>query len=144
MKKWLALILAAALLAAVFPLSALADDTEDLIWVVMHSQGVTMGQADKYPTTQELDDAVEAGSELIPADFKLKPGRITLLGTGSACSEAPVFDVTFKVWSTYKRPIALFFRAQDSDTWELAVCNLGDIIEYRFEACGDYAIAVGW
>ena len=96
------------------------------------------------PTAQELDDAIEAGAERIPSGCKLAPGRVTLMDTGSLSSTDAVYSVTFKVWSTQKRTIGLFFRAEGSESWELATCNLGDVIEGRFETGGTYAIAVGW
>ena len=67
MKKWLALVLTAALLAALFAVSASAGDN-DLVQILMSSQGVTAvsAQKEQSPTAQELDDAIEAGSDLIP------------------------------------------------------------------------------
>ena len=58
--------------------------------------------------------------------------------------EEEVFDVTFKVWSTLKRTVGLFFLPEEGEVWELVTCNLGDVIEGRFEVCGTYAIVVGW
>lgn len=145
MKKMLALMLAVVLAMAAFSVSAGAESAfDDLIKVLITSPGVATGKAAQSPTDQELDDAIEAGSSLIPAGCKLKPGRVTLMNTGSVCCEDPIFHVTFKVWSTYNRTIGLFFRAEDSDQWQLMSCNLGDVIEGHFETCGDYAIAVGW
>lgn len=144
MKKWLAFLLAAALLA-VLSLSAVAENEfDDLVRVLMSSPGVTVSASDAAPTAQELDDAIEAGAERIPSGCKLAPGRVTLMDTGSLSSTDAVYSVTFKVWSTQKRTIGLFFRAEGSESWELATCNLGDVIEGRFETGGTYAIAVGW
>ena len=42
------------------------------------------------------------------------------------------------------RAIGLFFCAEEDDTWELISCNLGDVIEGRFQSPGTYVIAVGW
>ena len=44
------------------------------------------------------------------------------------------------------RTTGLFFRATGTDEWELVSCYAGelDVIEGRFYADGDYAIAVGW
>lgn len=145
MKKWLALVLTAALLAALFAVSASAGDN-DLVQILMSSQGVTAvsAQKEQSPTAQELDDAIEAGSDLIPQGCKLVPGRVTLLDARCLSCEEEVYDVSFKVWSTVKRTVGLFFRAEGEEAWQLISCNLGDVIEGRFECSGTCAIAVGW
>ena len=81
---------------------------------------------------------------VIPEDVLFTPGRLTLMATGHVTCDEEVYDVSFKVWSTINRAIGLFFLADDADTWELLTCNLGDVIEGRFQAPGTYAIAVGW
>ena len=67
-----------------------------------------------------------------------------MLQSGSLECEEEVFDVTFKVWSTLKRTVGLLFLPEEGEAWELVSCNLGDVIEGRFEVCGTYAIVVGW
>ena len=144
MKKCLSLILSV-LLAAFFPFSAFAEgNTGDLVKVLMSTPGVTVGRSDDSPSAQELDDAAEAGSELVPEGSKLTPGRITLLHTGTLRCQEEVYDVTFKVWSTRNRTIGLFFLAEDEEDWQLITCNQGDVIEGRFTCSGTFAIAVGW
>lgn len=144
MKKCLAVLLAVALLAALcVPASA-----DPLIFVkVLQSTDDTSVRTPirkDYPTADDLDEAVEASEGIIPKNATFTPGRLTLLGTGEISNDREVYDVTFKVWSTVRRWIGLFFRADGSDTWELVACNLGDVIEGRFQSAGDYAIAVGW
>lgn len=145
MKKWLALVLTVTVLAALFPVSASAGGN-DLVKILMSSQGVTAASAqkDQAPTAQELDDAIEAGSDLIPEGCKLVPGRVSLMYTQCLSCEEEVYDVTFKVWSTLRRTVGLFFRAEGEEDWQLVTCNLGDIIEGRFQSNGTCAIVVGW
>lgn len=146
MKKILALVLTAALLAGIFCVPALADDSDDKVRVLMSTPGVTVSKAapDQFAAAADLEEAVENGAELIPEGCKLTPGRITVLHTGTVSCEEEVFYVSFKVWSTLKRTVGLFFLPEDGEQWELISCNLGDVIEGRFEASGTYAIAVGW
>lgn len=119
---------------------------ESLVKVLMSTPGVTCREAlrEKCPTADELDDAVECSRGVIPEDVLFTPGRLTLMATGHVTCDEEVYDVSFKVWSTINRAIGLFFLADDADTWELLTCNLGDVIEGRFQAPGTYAIAVGW
>ena len=67
-----------------------------------------------------------------------------MLGTGNLSCEEEVYYVSFKVWSTVGRTVGLFFRAEDSEEWELISCNQGDVIEGQFETAGTYTIVVGW
>lgn len=143
MKKWLALVLTAALLAALFAAPAAAEST-DLVKILASTPNLTSGEASRTPTAQELDDAIDAGSELIPEGSKLTAGRVTLLYTQDLSCEREVYDVSFKVWSTLKRTVGLFFLAEGADTWQLVTCCQGDVIEGRFESAGTCAIVVGW
>lgn len=145
MKKCLAVLLTVALLA-VLCVPALAEG-EPLVKVLMSTDGTSVSvpiQQENYPQTSDLDEAVENSDGIIPEDATFTPGRLTILGTGQISNDREVYDITFKVWSTVRRWIGLFFRAEGSDTWELVTCNLGDVIEGRFQTPGDYAIAVGW
>ena len=144
MKKWFTLALTAALLVGVLCGSALADGGSELVQVLMSTPGVTVTPAVQGVDAADLDEAVENGQELIPEDCALTPGRITVLQSGSLECEEEVFDVTFKVWSTLKRTVGLLFLPEEGEAWELVTCNLGDVIEGRFEVCGTYAIVVGW
>lgn len=145
MKKLLAVVLTAVLLSAAFTVPALAGNSfDELIKVLMSTPGVTVMRDSKCASAGELRDAIENGEDLIPEDCKLDPERITVLQTGSVACEEEVYDVSFKVWSTLNRTVGLFFRAEDSEEWELISCNLGDVIEGRFEASGSYTIVVGW
>ena len=112
--------------------------------VLMSTPGVSVERNDQRASAEELEEAIEAGTELIPEDCKLAPERITVLQTGRVSCDEEVYDVSFKVWSTLKRTVGLFFRAEGSEEWELISCNLGDVIEGRFEASGEYTIVVGW
>lgn len=143
MKKIMAFVLAALLLGGVFAASAFAD-SDELIKVLMTSPGVTVAQDAKDVSEEDLGDAIEKGQELVGQGCKLDPERITLLQTGSVACEEEVYHVSFKVWSTLDRTVGLFFRAEEGENWELIACNLGDVIEGRFEASGSYAIVVGW
>ena len=145
MKKLLSIVLAAALLLGVFCVPALAEEA-DMIKLLMSTPGVTLSQPDKAQcaSAEELDDAAERGAELVPADCKLVPGRITVLQTKNICCEEEVYNVTFKVWTTAGRTVALFFRAQDGESWELVTCTKGDVLEAHLEESGTYTIAVGW
>ena len=145
MKKLLAVVLAALLLGGAFTTPALARSSYDeLIYVLMSTPGVSVERNDQRASAEELEEAIEAGAELIPEDCKLAPERITVLQTGRVSCDEEVYDVSFKVWSTLKRTVGLFFRAEGSEEWELISCNLGDVIEGRFEASGEYTIVVGW
>ena len=146
MKKMLSLVLTAALLAGIFCVTAMADGSGGQVRVIMSSPDVTVTEAEKdqIPAAEDLDEAMEQGAELIPEDCKLLPGRITVLGTGNLSCEEEVYYVSFKVWSTVGRTVGLFFRAEDSEEWELISCNLGDVIEGQFETAGTYTIVVGW
>lgn len=143
MKKWLALVLTAALLAALFAAPAAAEST-DLVKILASTPNLTSGKGSHSPTAQELDDAIDAGSELIPEGSALTPGRVTLLYTQDLSCEREVYDVSFKVWSTLERTVGLFFLAEGEDTWQLITCCQGDVIEGRFEESGTCAIVVGW
>lgn len=143
MKKIMAFVLTALLLGSVFSAPAFAG-SDELIKVLMTSPGVTVAQDAKDVSEADLGDAIEKGKELIGRGCKLDPERITLLQTGSVACEREVNYVSFKVWSTLNRTVGLFFRAEESEDWELISCNLGDVIEGRFEASGSYAIVVGW
>ena len=145
MKKLLSIVLAAALLLGVFCVPALAEEA-DMIKLLMSTPGVALSQPDKAQcaSAEELDDAAERGAELIPADCTLVPGRITVLQTKNICCEEEVYNVTFKVWTTAGRTVALFFRAQDGESWELVTCTKGDVLEAHLEESGTYTIAVGW
>ena len=145
MKKMLAVVLAALLLGGVFTTPALARSSYDeLIYVLMSTPGVSVERNDQRASAGELEEAIEAGAELIPEDCELDPERITVLQTGRVSCDEEVYDVSFKVWSTLNRTVGLFFRAEDSGEWKLISCNLGDVIEGRFEASGEYTIVVGW
>lgn len=143
MKKVLAAAAAFVLLAALLCVPASA---ESLVKVLMSTPGASFQDAPKnqYPIASELDDAVENSQEVIPEDVKFAAGRLTLMAVGCVDCDEEEYDVSFKVWSTVNRAIGLFFRADDADTWELVTCNLGDVIEGRFQSPGTYAIAVGW
>lgn len=143
MKKILALALAA-ILAAGCCISALADPAQ-LVKVVMTTPGAAVtSDWNVKPEMDVLDEAVENSDGIIPEDCKFSAGRLTVMEAGTLDCDEEVYDVTFKVWSTLKRTIGLFFCADDSDTWELVTCNFGDIIEGRFQSSGSYVIAVGW
>ena len=147
MKKVLALLLAALLAVSCFGAVCFAEDTHDLVKVLMSTPGTTFGDCATAVSQAELDSAVEAAAEgVIPTGATFKPGRVTLLHSGSVIGGREVYDVTFKVWSTINRTTGLFFRAEGADSWELISCYAGelDVIEGRFYANGDYAIAVGW
>ena len=145
MKKLLAVFLAALLLGGVLAVPTLAQSScDELIYVLMSTPGVSVDKNDQICSAGELVEAIEAGAELIPEDCKLDPERITVLQTGYVSCDEEVFYVSFKVWSTLKRTVALFFLAEGSEEWELISCNLGDVIEGRFEAKGEYTIVVGW
>ena len=145
MKKMLAVVLAALLLGGVFTTPALARSSYDeLICVLMSTPGVSVERNDQRASAGELEEAIEAGAELIPENCELAPERLTVLQTGHVSCDEEVFYVSFKVWSTLKRTVGLFFRADDSEEWQLISCNLGDVIEGGFETGGDYTIAVGW
>lgn len=145
MKKFLAIALTAALLAGFFTVPALAGTGYDeLINVLMSTPGVTVARADQGTRAEELQEAIENGAELIPEECELVPDRITVLQTGTVSCDEEVYDVSFKVWSTLNRTVGLFFQAEDSEEWELISCNLGDVIEGRFETGGTYTIVVGW
>ena len=145
MKKMLAVVLAALLLGGVITTPALARSSYDeLICVLMSTPGVSVERNVQRASAGELEEAIEAGAELIPEDCKLAPERITVLQTGRVSCDEEVYDVSFKVWSTLNRTVGLFFRAEDSGEWKLISCNLGDVIEGRFEASGEYTIVVGW
>ena len=112
-------------------------------------QTKTKSDSDIYPygfaaTSGELDDAVEASDGIIPEDVKFAAGRLTVMEAGTVDCDEEVYDVSFKIWSTVNRAIGLFFCAEEDDTWELISCNLGDVIEGRFQSPGTYVIAVGW
>lgn len=142
MKKILALALAAVVLALCCT-GALAES--ELVKLLMCTDGteVTIDWSCK-PDAQALDDALEAGSELIPENAKFSPGRLTVMEAGTLVGGREVYDVTFRIWSTRGRTIGLFFRPQDSEVWELVTCNEGEILEGRFQSPGAYALAVGW
>ena len=110
----------------------------------MSTPGVSVERNVQRASAGELEEAIEAGAELIPEDCKLDPERITVLQTGRVSCDEEVYDVSFKVWSTLNRTVGLFFRADGCEEWELISCNLGDVIEGRFEASGEYTIVVGW
>ena len=141
MKRLFALMLTAVMLAAVFAIPAFADVQIDLL---MSTPGVSVERAKQGVKPEELADAIEEGAELIPEECKLDPERITVLQTGTLTCEEEDGYATFKVWSTVKRTIGLFFQAEDSECWELLACNLGDVIEGEFLSSGTYAIVVGW
>lgn len=141
MKRLFALMLTAVMLAAVFAIPAFADVQIDLL---MSTPGVSIERAKQGVKPEELADAIEEGADLIPEECKLDPERITVLQTGTLTCEEEDGYATFKVWSTVKRTIGLFFLAEDAESWELLSCNLGDVIEGEFEASGTYAIVVGW
>ena len=145
MKKFLAVVLAALLLGGVFTVPALARNSYDeMINVLMSTPGVSVEVNDQRVSEDELGEAIVAGGELIPEDCELVPDRITVFQTGRVSCDEEVFYVSFKVWSTLKRTVGLFFRADDSEEWQLISCNLGDVIEGGFETSGEYTIAVGW
>ena len=112
-----------------------------------------MFQMHRFVRNDFQRDAGESLPKFLAAVFAKKCGnrracgnRETLLRTGSVTGGREVYDVTFKVWSTVNRTTGLFFRATGTDEWELISCYAGelDVIESRFYADGDYAIAVGW
>ena len=115
-----------------------------MINVLMSTPGVSVEVNDQRVSEDELGEAIVAGGELIPEDCELVPDRITVFQTGRVSCDEEVFYVSFKVWSTLKRTVGLFFRADDSEEWQLISCNLGDVIEGGFETSGEYTIAVGW
>lgn len=144
MKRFLALALAAVLLVCGCRIGASAEAGE-LVKVLMTTPGaeVTFDWSEK-PEADALDAAVEDSEGVIPENAKFSAGRLTVMAAGTVTCEEEVYDVSFKVWSTLKRTIGLFFRANDSEVWELVSCNQGDVIEGRFQSAGAYAIAVGW
>ena len=150
MKKPICLVLVAALVAALFAVPAFAASEQ--INVLMTTPGVTVTPAAKYIDAEELAEAIEAALEpadeedtpLIPEACKLDPERITVLQSGTFTTDWDQYYVTFKVWSTVKRTIALFFMPEDGEAWELVSCNLGDVLEGGFQSSGSYAIVVGW
>lgn len=145
MQKLIAVILAAALLAALFAVPAFAESgSDEVVKVLMTTPGVEVTRMPQLTKTAELEAAIEAGEDLIPAECKLVPGRITVLRTGTVSFDEEAYDVTFKVWSTVKRTIALFFLPEDAEAWEMLSCNLGDVIEGHFTANGTYTLVVGW
>lgn len=143
MKRALAFALVLAMLTAVCCVPAFAE-SEEFIKVVMSTPEVDFQESTDYPTAEEMDAAVEANADLVTEGLTFKPGRLTLLGTGHISCPEEVYDVTYQLWSTGGRTIGLFFQPDDGETWELISCNLGIIIEGRFETAGNYAIAVGW
>ena len=145
MKKILSLVLAAVVLAAVLALPAAAETyLSEKVRVLMSTPEITVTGAAKCVPAKELADAIEDGEELIGEECKLDAKRISVLQCGSVACEDEVNYVTFKVWSTAKRTIALFFMEEDGEDWQLLSCNLGDVIEGCFEADGQFAIVVGW
>ena len=140
MKRMFSLLLAV-MLAALLAVPAFANAQIDLL---MSTPGVSVEQAKQGVKAEELEQAIEEGEELIPEECKLDAQRITVLQTGLLTCEEESGYATFKVWSTVKRTIGLFFLAEDSQDWVLLSCNLGDVIEAEFETSGTYAIVVGW
>ena len=141
MKKMFSLLFAV-LLAALLAVPAYASSQ---VVLLMSTPGISADPAKQGVKAEELEQAIEAGEELIPADCKMDPDRITVVHAGLLnCDEEENGYATFKVWSTVNRTIGLFFLAEDSEGWVLLACNLGDIIESEFRTSGTYAIAVGW
>lgn len=143
MKKVFALALAAALLLGCR--IGVHADPDHLVKVLMTTPGATVtSDWTCKPDMEALDDAVEASDGIIPEDVKFAAGRLTVMEAGTVDCDEEVYDVSFKIWSTVNRAIGLFFCAEEDDTWELISCNLGDVIEGRFQSPGTYVIAVGW
>ena len=143
MKKLIALVLTLTLLAGVFALPCFAQ-SDELVKVLMSDPEVVVEKLIHFPRTAELKDAIENGAELVPEGCKLAADRITVLHTGTLSSDEEYYYATFKVWSTLERTVALFFKPDSTGEWELVSCNLGDVIEGRFEDCGTFAITVSW
>ena len=135
-----------AVLLAVFLLAGLAApcSANEMVKLILSTPGLSAAQAKEGVQAEELEDAIKAGQELIPAECKLDPERITVMQTGVLTCDAEDAVGTFKVWSTVNRTIGLFFLAEDSEDWVLLSCNLGDVIEAEFTCSGTYAIVVGW
>ena len=144
MKKMIAIMLAAALLTGVFAVPCFAAQCDERVKVLMSDPEVIIEKVTPVIQPEELKDAIENGSELVPEGCKLSAKRISVIHTGTLSSDEEYYYATFKVWSTLKRTIALFFKPDSTAEWELVSCNLGDVIEGRFEDCGTFAITVSW
>ena len=164
MKKTIALLLTLVLLLSSLTIPAFA---EMVTWdwaehstplkhpglmVLAYTEGTVIGRSSEertHMTVEEMDEVVSAvladeDQELIADDLEVIPGKINYLEDRTiSCPEAP-FACQFRVWGTGNRVVLVFFLAEDAESWELLSCNLGDVIEGRFETGGTYAIAVGW
>lgn len=148
MKKVICLVLAAAMIAALFCVPALAEDnTADLIKILMSTDKVTTRKDTGAITAEDMRAAIDAAAEagdVIPTGWYLNPARMTVFQQRSISCKLEVYDVTFKFWSTLYNPVCIFFRAEGSDVWELLSCEMGDVAEARFNGNGSYAITMCW
>lgn len=149
MKKLLALGLAVVMMFVLFcvPAFALAAPSE-MVQVLMSSDNVTISEfaPEEKAAMDDLAEALNSAEPgVIPLTCKVAADRITVMRQMNLTSEdGDVFDVSFKAWSTVGRTICLFFRAEESETWELMACNKGDVIEARFPCSGSCVVAVAW
>lgn len=151
MKRWIALVLAAAMMAALFCMPAMAEtDPAKLIKILMSTDEVTLYKPDVgtdiTPEQMQaaIDAALEAEEEIIPEDWNITADRMTLFQRSGISCKLPVYDVTFKFWSSTNNAVCIFFLGEDSDTWELLSCEMGDVAEARFNGNGVYAITMCW
>lgn len=148
MKKYISLVLAIAMTAMLLCVPAMAQE-DTLIKIIMSTDQVT-ASISSVPeiTPEEMQTAVDAAWEdpefPFPEKWNITADRMTLFQQRAISCKLPVYDVTFKFWSTIECPVCIFFLAEDSDTWELLSCEMGDVAEARFYGNGVYAITRCW
>lgn len=164
MKKTIALVLTLVMAATLFVMPAFAHYDFDNIphntplkhqylMIKYMDDGVDIVRCprEEQMTMEDMDELVanlEHPEELIPEDCKVIPGRIGFLESRKVLAveegvEQP-YHVFFRVWGTSHRPVLIFFRAEDSDTWELILCHKGDDMHIEFPGDGYYAVGAAW
>ena len=85
MKKFFAMLLAALLAVSCFSVACFAENTRDLVKVLMSTPGTTFGEDAVAVSQEELDSAVENAAEGVIRHGHGRVGADFLLCRGAGC-----------------------------------------------------------
>lgn len=155
MKKLISLVVTLCICAALFCVSACADmpAMPERFTMKTSFPVIVIGDiqfADAYwmdlITCDQLQAAIDNADpeRIAEGTLPLDVNRLTVLEQQDVTSQEELLEICFKVWGTRGCTVAIFFRPEGEQAWELYSCGFGDVVEVEFPSSGSYVVGLAW
>lgn len=155
MKKLIALVMALCVCTALFCVSACAEMpamperfTLKVVFPVIVAGDIQFQDAhwQDLITCDQLAAAIDSADpeRIAEGTLPLDVNRVTVLEQQDITSQEELLEICFKVWGTRTCTVAVFFRPENEQAWELYSCGIGDVVEVEFPCSGSYAVVQVW